>query len=296
MSRPVISAMGHVALQVRDLDASTRVATEILGLTVRERREGAVDLTHSSPHHSLQYILGDVDGLDHVGLEAPDLEALAEVRSRVDAAGLRIVSEVPLDDCLSDGFAFEGPQGFVFEVYRGMPQEPVSYKPVGVRPNRFGHVTFAVTDKEEMRAFLSDVLDFRISDIVSAGYFMRCNVDHHGIAFTTGARPALHHHGWEVQTTVEVGLLADRVNEDGGSVLWGPVRHGCGRNIATYFQDPGGSVIEYYSDMDRYYDDDFVPPVWDETDHKWYSLWSPMIPDPWVDLGVPPLARTTVTT
>jgi catechol-2,3-dioxygenase len=293
-SRPVISAIGHVALQVRDLEASVRVANELLGLTERERRDGAVDLTEGAPHHTLQLTAGGVDAVDHIGLEAADAEALAEVRARVARAGLTVVSEHPLDVVLNEGFAFEGPEGFTWEVYVGMPQQPVRYKPLGVRPNRLGHVTFQVTDLAGFETFLADVLDFRVSDRVDGVVcFMRCNVDHHGIGFSQSNVSKLHHYAWEVQSTGDVGLWCDRVDEDGGTVLWGPVRHGCGRNIAAYVEDPSGIVIEYYADMERYYDElTFVVPTRDVTDHKWYSLWSPMLPEGWRELGVPPLVRS----
>ncbi|CAB4927419.1 unannotated protein [freshwater metagenome] len=295
MGQPVIRAVGHVALRVRDLDASVDVATTIMGLAERRRSGSSVFLTHGAPDHSLEYIAADEDALDHIGLEAPDAQALAEVRRRVDAAGLAVLSDAPLDPGAGDGFAFVGPEGFVFEVYRDMPHVPLDHRPTGVRPNRFGHVNITVTDLDGMLDVLTGVLDFRISDRVTMGAWLRCNVDHHGIAVARGERAVLHHHAWEVQSTVEVGLLADRIDESGRSVLWGPVRHGCGRNIATYFQDPSGAVVEYYSDMERFYSDEDQPVrSWDEADHKWFSLWSPDFPGGFIERGVPPVRRDGV--
>jgi catechol-2,3-dioxygenase len=99
----------------------------------------------------------------------------------------------------------------------------------------------------------------------------------------------LHHYAWEVPSMIEVAALADLVDQRGGSVLWGPMRHGIGRNIATYFQEPSGLVVEYYADMERIYDDDNHEPTdWSMDDHKWVSLWGPqLLPDGFTELGLP---------
>lgn len=284
MNRPVIASIGHVAEVVKDLDAAVHNATQIMGLRVSAERDGAVDLTHGAPHHSLQYLAGEADALHHVGLAAADAAALEEIRER---AGSALVQDRPFDPDLADGFVLEGPEGFLFEIYLGMPAGEPAYAPTGVRPNRFGHVNLTAGDPGAMRAFLGDVLDFRVSDDVGGGYFLRCNADHHGIAVLPG-EPRLHHHAWEVQSTVELGLLADRIDEAGGSVLWGPVRHGAGRNIAVYYTEPSGAIVEYYCDLDRIYDEaSYEPQVWVMEDHKWWSRWAPLLPDGFPMLGIP---------
>jgi catechol 2,3-dioxygenase-like lactoylglutathione lyase family enzyme len=283
----VIKKIGHVSIAVTDVDAALKSATTLMGLRVSEEADGVTYLTHGAPHHSLEYVAGAVDGLHHVGLVAADEGALPEIRQRAEAGGFRIVRDEPFDATADAGFVLEGPEGFLFEIYVGMPEDEPPYAPTGVKPRRFGHVTFTSSDSEAMRSFLETVLDFRVSDDVGGGYFMRCNVDHHGIAFLPGAG-RFHHHAWEVQSTVELGLLSDRVDETGGSVLWGPLRHGAGSNIAVYFQEPSGALVEYYCDLDRVYDEEgYTPVVWDDADHKWWSRWAPLMPEGFVDLGLP---------
>jgi catechol 2,3-dioxygenase len=287
MNRPVINAVGHVAIAVTDLDAAIDNATTLLGLRVSERRDDGVDLTHGAPHHSLQYVAGEANALDHIGLVAADAAALDEIHSRAGAAGVRVARESPFDPSLSEGFVLEGPEGFLFEIYRGMPHGEPEYAPVGVRPNRFGHVTIHLGDTVGMRDFLEGVLDFRISDAVGDVFFLRCNVDHHGIGVVPGAA-RLHHYGYEVQSTMELAQLADRIDEAGGAVLVGPVRHGAGNNIALYYSEPSGAVVEYYCDMLRIYDDEAYEPVrWDPEGHKWFSRWDPRLPEGILELGVP---------
>jgi catechol-2,3-dioxygenase len=156
---------------------------------------------------------------------------------------------------------------------------------LGVRPNRFGHVTLRVQDTKRLAAFLQDVLDFRVSDAIGGGFFLRCNVDHHGLGVMLGPGQ-LHHHAWEVQSIADLARLGDRVHEYGQFLLWGPVRHGVGNNIAAYFADPCGVVVEYYTDMQKIYNDsDYEPIVWGD---EWRSLWMQTTPAEFPSYGIPP--------
>jgi catechol 2,3-dioxygenase len=281
MRSSVIAAIGHVALQVRDLEGAVEHATTVMGLRVSDRSADRVDLTHGAPHHSLQYIRSDIDAVDHVGVEAAGPEAVAEIRARLSAENISLVSDGPLDDCLSDGLAFETPANFVLEIYTGMPQDqPIAYPGGGVRPRRFGHVNFAVPDPQPMLDLLVGVLDFRVSDYFRGGAFIRCNAEHHGMGVLRGSG-VLHHHAWEVENIADIAHLGDLLDGLGSNLIAGPVRHGMGNNIAAYIEGPGNVAVEYYTDMYRIFDESsYVPGVWDEEGYKWYTLWTPQLPTP----------------
>jgi catechol 2,3-dioxygenase-like lactoylglutathione lyase family enzyme len=287
-----IAAIGHTAMQVRDLDAALRTATEVMGLRESHRDGEWVYLTHGAPHHSLQLRESDVDAIDHVGLEADGAQGLEAARAALRTAGAEIVHDGPLDDGVADGVTVAGPDGVVFEIYHGMRQTEPPYRPQGVRPSRFGHLTFHSPDPKPMLDLLQSALGFKVSDVVRGGAFLRCNVDHHGIAVMPGTTAKLHHHAWEVESVADLGHLGDLLDGNGQHLIWGPVRHGAGRNIAAYFVDPAGLVVEYYADMQRIYDDStFELEQWDETSHRWYSLWSPGLPDGFRDHGLGMAAR-----
>ncbi|MCW2746974.1 MAG: hypothetical protein JWP10_116, partial [Nocardioidaceae bacterium] len=226
----LISQMGYVALLTTQLDESVQVATEMLGLRVTERGAGIAYLAAADVHHEMVYTAAEVDAVDHFGLVAHDAAALVELRTRVDAAGFRVVSDVPLVKGNGEGFAFVGPEDFVFCVYVGA--EVPSPVPLSFGPDRYGHVNLHPQDLQTMKDFLVDVLDFRLSDIIGDdfAYFMRCNPDHHGIALIKG-RGTLHHHAWQTQSIADLGKLADRLFRVGKHLIWGPVRHGAGHNI-----------------------------------------------------------------
>ena len=298
MRAPVISEIGHVSVRVRDLAAAEQFATSVIGLEVTDRTEDSVWLSHGTGHHSLRYTRDAADAVDHVGLVASDAESVAEIKTRVGGAGLQIVADGPVGRGVEDGFTFQDEEGFAFQIYSRMKRvELPNQRLIVLRPRRLGHINFFPRDARRMQKMLMEVLDFRVSDWAGAeGAFLRCNVDHHGIGVYPGPGH-LHHHAWEYPTIVELAELADYVDAHGGSVLWGPMRHGIGRNIATYVREPSGLGVEFYCDMQQIYDEtNHVPGHWDlDTDHKWLSLWAVHpTPGDFGDWGVPPAARANV--
>jgi catechol 2,3-dioxygenase len=287
----LIDRIGHLAIRVRDLDAAVHCATQVMGMREVERRDGCVYLTLGDEHHTLQYLDADADELDHLGLEAAGPAGLAEVRRRVDDEGLEVISETPLDEGIAEGFAFVGPDAVVYEIYINMDRGQPPYHPTGVRPSRLGHFTMHPEDPQAVRSFLERVLGFRLSDTISGdGYFLRCNAEHHGFGLFRGIGK-LHHAGWAVQSVAELGRLGDLLDEQGRHLVWGPLRHGAGDNIAAYFVEPAGSVVEYYADMEHIYDEgSFRPRTWDSSDPRWYSRWSPGRPEGFRDFGLTPRA------
>ena len=284
--------IGHVALQVTNLDRTIDHARRTLGLVVTEKTSEAAYLTANEKRHELQLIAADRAGMDHVGLEVEHEHELDELRDRLIAAGATILSEQPEEPGLAAAIRCLGPGGVMFELYTGMVREPLSLDNV-LRPiaQKISHVTLGTEDKAELETFLLDILGFRVSD--RAGEFvtwMRCDADHHGVAVAgieSGSR--MHHYAFELESWSAIGAYADRIARDGQQFLWGPGRHGPGFNIFTYLTDPDGAVVEACADLLRIDNDAAYRPInWDHNPHA-MNLWGPDMPDGWVDVGVPVL-------
>lgn len=292
MSTPLISALGYVALRTTDLQASIATATEVLGLTHVADRGDTAHLAAQAVERELIYFKSDENALDHIGLIASDEEALATIRDRVDRAGYRVIATNPLDETVATGFAFVGPEGFTWQIC----VEPASYsitKTGGFGPDRFGHVNIQSVAPLVMRDFLTNVLDFRVSDQIGedAAFFLRCNNEHHGVAVFKRDRSSLHHHAWQTQGIVDLGRLGDRLARRGTRLAWGPVRHGAGDNIAAYFVEPTGAVIELYTDLEMIFDRERPARRWREDDLYWINQWDGQVPPGILDHGIPPVTR-----
>lgn len=274
MSSGVISEIGYVAMQAKDLETSLSHSRDILGLVETGRSGNAVFLgSRARTHHELVYLDSPVDALGHIGLVARNAKALATALERVQAEGMRILTRTPLHPGVSDGFSFAGPEGFIFEIYTGM--ESASLTPLSYGPDRFGHVNLHPQNLRSMLDFFVRVLDFKVSDVIGDdfAYFLRCNPEHHGVALVKG-RGWMHHHAWQMQSIAELGKAGDRLFEAGGELLMGPVRHGAGHNIAVYYVEPTGAVVELYTDMEFIFDEDRPPIVWEADDRRWATRWA----------------------
>src|SRR2546422_5863392 len=87
----MISAIGHAALQVPNVDDSVRWATTVMGLRETAREGNTSYLTHGGQHHSLIYIGAGEGALDHISLEAANEAALDELSDRLAKHGIKTV-------------------------------------------------------------------------------------------------------------------------------------------------------------------------------------------------------------
>src|SRR5712692_6578226 len=257
----MISSIGHVALQVPNLDASVAWATTVMGLREVAREGKTSYLTHGGAHHSLIYIEAGEGALDHISLQARDEDALNELTGRLARVGVKTIDH-QREPAVMQSIRFKGPDGHVFEVYTGLDHDHPRHTGRGVQPKKFGHPMLKSERPRDTQQFIKQVLGFRLSDDVGDGtlLFLRCNTDHHGIGITKGGE-GLHHYAWEVEN---IGQL-------------GP--HGAGGNLFTYHLDPAGCVVEYYADLIKIYDEaNYRPGKWEMSDYRFANLWGPGIP------------------
>src|SRR5437763_9883057 len=87
----MVTRIGHVGLNVKDVDRSADFLAQVLGLRVSERVGNRAYLTSNGRHHDLVLIQSAERGYDHVGLEVPDRETLESAERALRATGARIV-------------------------------------------------------------------------------------------------------------------------------------------------------------------------------------------------------------
>jgi hypothetical protein len=121
-----------------------------------------------------------------------------------------------------DAIAFVAPDGFTYEVGVGMARCQPRAGRRGVPQTHFGHVNLHVPDLHACARYFQETLDFRISDLITGrAMFLRCNSEHHAMAYLEG-RGVLHHHAWAVPSIRNLAQIADLVDERGSTLLWGP--------------------------------------------------------------------------
>jgi len=281
--------MGHVALEVEDLDVYVDHVTRTLGLKVLERAEDGALLGLPGRRYELQLIRGPAPAFSHVGLCVETEPELHDVLGRALGAGAEIISPPASSADSRLSVMITDPVGIAYELY--VPSRPLTVA-LGLHLDdhlrRLGHLNFASSSADALAAFWGDGLGFRVSDQFDGITWMRCDSYHHSFAVMPHRETTvLHHHAWEAQDMAALAKHCDRNGLEGRAQMWGPVRHGPGFNIATYMPDAAGALIEVYTDLLTIEDDaSYVPSDWSNEPGA-LNLWGPPPGDDLLAAGIP---------
>jgi len=286
--------IGHLALRSTDPERAASFLTSILGLRRTVDEPDRILLSCNEKHHEIELLAGERAGMYHLGLEVEREADLEVLRDRIVACGGRVLSESDGELGLGRSLRAVSPMGIVFELYTSMVREPLSvqhYMPPLAR--RFGHVTFATDDLAAAVGFCTEALGLRVTDTLGERLaWLRCDADHHGIAFVQAGKSELHHYAFQLEGWSTLEQYADHLARIGQRLVWGIGRHGPGRNLYAYLPDPDNTIVEAYSDLLQVVDEANYEPIdWAENGgERAINLWGPLMPEGWRDYGVPVLA------
>jgi catechol-2,3-dioxygenase len=167
-------------------------------------------------------------------------------------AGARVLGPVA---ALSDpagglGLSVVDGHGRVYQLVHGDHTHPQGTQ-VADKPIRLAHAVLNTHDVPASQTFLEQVLDFSLSDRTRIMAFMRCNSDHHSIAFGDTDNDALNHIAFLMPDLESVMRGGGRLKDAGHPIEWGPGRHGPGNNAFNYFIGPFGIVVEYTAEVQQ---------------------------------------------
>ena len=284
-------AIGHVQLNVTDLDACVRDATELLGLRVTHAERGTAWLSSNGRSAELVLHHGARDETNVIAFEALTSAAVDEARGRLAHFGCTLLSTEPSLSCLRKGIRFSTPEGLVFELHTPAPDDMSQrrWASTGIRPNRIDHVNILSPDPVKTRERLAGVLGLRLSErMVDDGltWMSGGNRQHHILGIVRGT-PGLHHYSFELLDMLDYMRLGDRLDFLGRQLVWGPGRHRPGDNLFAYYLDPAGAMVELSSGMAMIADDEsYVAPVITELTRpgnvRRMNVWGPPAPAPWL--------------
>mgnify|MGYP001037223722 CR=1 FL=1 len=257
--------MGHMALRVRDLDASVAFQAEVLGMVETERRAGASYMTCNERHHELILIEDPVDqGYDHIALEVESDSDLEMIGNRVvHAGGTRLGPVYDGEPGIGRALKVASPEGHVFKLFHGM--ETGAEPPPGDRPVKFEHASVKVKRPKGFERFIEHGLGFSFSDRMGKmASWWHCDADHHGMAAVWAPKVELSHYAYAWEDFNALGRVADRLkNLRDSHLVWGPSRHGPGNNHFAYLLDQDGAMVENCSELAK------MPPEGDYIAREW---------------------------
>lgn len=241
-----------VDLGVPDVAAHARFFTGVWNLAVVAERSGSVYLRGAgATHHILALHPREHAQLLCINLAAADRDAVDGLHARVTNAGARQVDSPAMvnEPGGGYGFAFSDPEGRVLRVIADDARHAEA-RAQPDRPQKITHVVLNTPRQEEAAAFWVQALGFEVSDR-SLLTFIRCNSDHHSLAFHPGESSTLHHIAFEMDGIDSVMRGAGRMRDAGYPIEWGPGRHGPGNNVFAYFVGPDDFVIEYTAEIEQ---------------------------------------------
>lgn len=260
-----LHSLRSVQLRVPTLTESSDFYSEVWGLGVVEKDSDDTWLRGTGDnHHVLQLSRADQNGLGRISFAVRTPAEIDEAGRRLVARGVPVLREPgPLDQVGGGyGLQFVDPEGRLVELAADMetvrPLSRDEAKPVGVT-----HVVLNTVDIDAAVAFYTSVLGMKVSDWSEHQMaFLRCNTDHHSIAFNQAAWTSVNHIAYEMPSIDHFMRGIGSLRHHGILPLWGPGRHGPGNNTFGYFGDPAGLVCEYTSDVAQIVEDQWLCRVW----------------------------------
>jgi catechol 2,3-dioxygenase-like lactoylglutathione lyase family enzyme len=130
-----IKRLGHVVIQVRDLERSIRFYTEVLNFRVSDQATaGGVFLTAIGDHHTIGLFPSDGEDaeipskgairLHHFAMQVDSMDELFEIRAYLQARGVPIVWEGRRALGGHTSVEFLDPDGYHLELFCDMDQIP----------------------------------------------------------------------------------------------------------------------------------------------------------------------------
>ena len=121
--------VGHVVLNVSNVEESTKFYTEVLGFEVSSKRDIGTFLTCGRIHHDLALFQAPEDaapvsrgqiGLNHVAVQVPDFDVLKETYRRLNECNVPI--EGLTDHGMTSSIYFTDPDGIRIEYFCNTPE------------------------------------------------------------------------------------------------------------------------------------------------------------------------------
>ena len=243
---PMISGIRAAEIGVTDLGLTTRFYQDVWGLAlVTKTARSAYFRGSLSSHPILKLSLGGT-GINRFVFQTRSLEALNVLRERIRAAHLPVGHLSHLDEP-GEPLAFDSrdPEGRTISFAFSAADVMTEGAPPPDRFTKITHLNLNCGAYDTMRAYLTEVLNFRAIDETRTNGFFNCDTDHHCLVIArTPTAPTLNHIAFEMPNLDSMMRKCGTMRENGYPVEWGVGRHGPGDNVFAYFAGPEEMPIE----------------------------------------------------
>jgi catechol 2,3-dioxygenase-like lactoylglutathione lyase family enzyme len=282
-----VKRLGHATLTTPDIDRQVAYWTQVIGLSVVDKSKDHCILATSIGQECINLERASEAGqLRRVAFQVAPGSDLGELAAKLEAHGVKSEKRKDISPGVRNAIAFRDPKGTLLEVYADYEFAPENGDEGRISPVKFGHVAYRVNDPQKITKFYCDLLGFRVSDWIGDHFsFLRCGVDHHTVNFVRFDEERLHHIAFELRDWGAIHDACDYLTKKKIQLVWGPLRHVVGHNVAAYHRNPDQIRVELFAEMDLMKDEDLGyweprswheerplrPKVWDKK--TWRSAW-----------------------
>ncbi len=252
-----IQALGYLGVGSDKLDDWTAFAVNCLGMQAVDRGAGQRAFRMDDRKQRLVIDRALSEGQRYFGWELADAAALDALAAKLESAGVAVKREpatVADQRFVREVISFADPTGNRLEAFHGAQVADESFRPgrniAGFRTGvqGMGHVLLLVPDVQAALVFYRDLLDFRISDYMSApvnAYFLHVNPRHHSVALVQAPVNRIHHLMVELYSLDDVGQAYDLLMTQPERVVATLGRHSNDLITSFYQRTPSDMYVEY---------------------------------------------------
>ena len=185
-----------------------------------------------------------------------EMGSLGELAAALHTMGVACERRTDISPAISEALVFRDPKDTLIEIFASTRFHAKDRSDAGIGTLKLGHVAYRVKDVAKVVDFYTDVLGFRTSDWIGDHFaFLRCGVDHHTVNFVQYKSPRLHHIAFEVKDWAELQRGCEILQKNRIELVWGPLRHIVGHNVAAYHRNADGVRVEIFCEMDMMKDE-----------------------------------------
>lgn len=236
--------MEYARIAVPDMAATIEFLEYHVGLQLEEHTDEYAYLRTGTEHHCIELLsdpsLEESDTVA-IGFSVENEEVLADLRARVEEAGLEVLPlQERMQKLCQQGFAVKDPNGLTVELFTEFEEyaEPPMF--VAIRPRKLVHPFLATPRYEESLEFYTKVLGFLVSDYVGdISAFLRSEDRyHHSLALQRNTKHYVAHLCFMMESLDHVMRRRARALYKKVPIASDMVNHSASTSIAFYMYDP----------------------------------------------------------
>ena len=251
-----ITALGYLGIRSDKFEDWSGFAGKLLGMQEVDR--GGQTLAFRMDDRKQRLVVSNEPGetLAFMGWEVAEKNDLEAYATRLDGAGVAVewgAKELADRRFVEELLVCKDPAGNRLELFWNpmcaseafQPGRPISGFKTG--PLGMGHAVLHVEDPEPLLAFYRDLLDFELTDFITAPYplhFFHVNGRHHSFALIGSGRSGFHHFMVEYQSLDDVGQGYDLAQVEEDRVAFTLGRHTNDYMTSFYAKTPSGFFVE----------------------------------------------------